>query len=1234
MSGTSTFNFCNSPLPSGLSVIEASAGTGKTYAISHLVPRLLLEGRIERLSELLLVTYTKDAAGELADRVRQVLGQLASPAHEAEQDGVAELRRGYLANPRPGALERLQRALAEIDQLGVSTIHAFCQKTLQVEGTLCGLPAIPELIPDTRELLAEVVFDLWTQHVAGDPLLAAVASAQGWTLEADQSFAATYAGLEKPCFLPPAAERFQVLQKTLSRDLPGLARAEIRSGIDILINIDERSWKKDQHAAASRHLARLAITSTQPIDAAQLMAVEYLAGVSEQLMGRSGADKALKGTVAQNPAVQACAVIAGQLRDLQWAWQQFCAEQAVGQVAKRLRENRQITYDGLITTLRDALRSREHGARLAERLRERHRIAIIDESQDTDARQFSIFTDIFLRGGPDHSLVLIGDPKQAIYSFRGADLNTYLRARDSAAREKDGAKRLFSLTTTYRAPGSLVEAVNAVFRRQQAFLNPGLAFTPAQSGLKQDGLRLHLHGVPRQGRLEAWCVPDEEQDGYSTSRKRMAQVTRRTSGAILEILRHGSLVDTTGEKAPVPVRPSDIAILTNSNREADAMAESLRGLGIPVVVSSADDVLASEEAAEIERLLAALLNPRRSGLRHAAFSTRLLGYTASRLQALQKNPVEDERFLDLFNQWSAIWRNRGIAALLAEIEAHSSITLNLAGGKTGERRSANLRQIIGLLHEAALSGARTPEHQVRWLRQERARAETRNSVEERQMQLESDERAVQIVTMHKSKGLEYKLVFCPFLWSASKAVVRGVQVLRSANESGQDTLFHLDLGAGTHAEAFDRYLRAHMEDRIRLCYVALTRAKVKAWFFCGAFGNRLAMGNPELSPLDWLLRPSAELPDLSVPCAYTAWSTQAVQPYIAGKQDGRGHRHHAGLLALGAAEQGDAPLIVTRPPEPAAADARYEPASDHRTELQAQPLPCLPEAWRMTSFTALTHEKHARDGAAPAAAPETQDDPESDLPQESDNRFLDAPAGADIGTLVHDFIETWDFSPPSHPAIQAHLERARFQSRRENPGVLEDRLHSLFSHLRKAVLPGLELPLTEACPDPHGSEWHFHLPISPSGINGAVLAEAFELHAPPEHRPYAQALRNLSPDASNGLLRGFLQGFIDRLVRVEDSWGVIDWKTNKLGDKITDYRQAALLQCAMHAHYYLQTHLYLVALRRFMRLIGCTEEPAGAWLVFLRAVRADSQQGILHIHPSPALLDALEECFVAERPGT
>ncbi|MEY4489536.1 MAG: hypothetical protein RIQ79_2044 [Verrucomicrobiota bacterium] len=243
--------------------------------------------------------------------------------------------------------------------------------------------------------------------------------------------------------------------------------------------------------------------------------------------------------------------------------------------------------------------------------------------------------------------------------------------------------------------------------------------------------------------------------------------------------------------------------------------------------------------------------------------------------------------------------------------------------------------------------------------------------------------------------------------------------------------------------------------------------------------------------------------------------------------------------------------------------------------------------------------------------------------------FLASPAGAVVGTAVHDWIETWDFSAltateDEDTPLARHLSAARLPAPRDEQPAWPAALHELFSILRLIKLPGCgATPLHALCPDAHGSEWHFHLPLA-GNLSAQSLARCFAGHAAPEHRAYAPQLAALSEEKFNGLL----QGFIDRLARHGDAWGVIDWKTNRLGPALNDYDESALLRCAMESHYLLQTHLYLVALRRYLRSLGLVNAPlVGAWLVFLRALAPGSTRGVLHIQPPPAMLDALDALF-------
>ena len=294
--------------------------------------------------------------------------------------------------------------------------------------------------------------------------------------------------------------------------------------------------------------------------------------------------------------------------------------------------------------------------------------------------------------------------------------------------------------------------------------------------------------------------------------------------------------------------------------------------------------------------------------------------------------------------------------------------------------------------------------------------------------------------------------------------------------------------------------------------------------------------------------------------------------------------------------------------------------------LTALANPPVPPSWQITSFSTLTKEKHVHGAPVATGTDNANTDamPSPVEPGAPAPAFLSAHAGAAIGTVVHDWIETWDMSPPAPAALTRHLASARLPAPAPDQPPWEQSLGELFAALRLIQLPGCgPYPLHELCPEPHGSEWHFHLPLA-GELTVGTLARCFADHAAPAHRAYAPMLAALSEDRFHGLL----QGYIDRLVRHDSIWGVIDWKTNRLGPTLADYDQAALLRCAMESHYLLQAHLYLVALRRYLRALGVADTSiAGAWLVFLRAIAPDQTRGVLHISPPVAMLDALDKLF-------
>jgi len=1175
------FDFAGAALDPGLSVIEASAGTGKTYAISHLVPRLLLDGSAANLGEILLVTFTNDAARELAERVRRVIEKLHAPPapDEAVADaGLHRLREKFGAQ---NVHEVTRRALLDLDLLGVSTIHSFCQKVLQTEGLLCGLPAIPELIPDSAEIADRVLRDLWESRIARNSLHAAVASAAGWKLDEDLGFLKTALPLENPEPVPEAGgfesglAEIENLRKKLTKDVCEELGGILKEG---------KNWtdKDPGETVRSRITAALG-SSTDAATPGFLDAVRYAASVPKWVNGKTA--KALKTKATKCRAVQIAEKIVEILHKARWNFRIECLAEIRPAVARALAAARQITYDGLIDTLRNALRGAQ-AEQLCARLRSRFKVALIDESQDTDDRQFEIFRNIFV--GRDckkplstHRLVLIGDPKQAIYAFRGADVNAYLAAKNLAG------GRVYPLTKTFRSPDALVRATNALFSRPGSLLKEGLDFSQATSGIVGDR-ELSSGTDADKARVEFWIVPDADGVNYSNKKKRNGLISATVASEIVRILSSKAKI-TTGTSEPREVGPGDFAILVSDGSQAEAAAAALLARNVPAVRAGSDDIMASEEAGELLAILRALHEPRRTGLRLAALATRMLGVSSEAIRILSVSG-RDEEWMEKFF-WRVVWVRQGIASAIAVMDSAAEITIRLAMLQRGERSVTNLRQLTDLLEAASHEVGRDPGRLVRWFSQEIARAGDRIQVEERQLQIESDAEAVKIVTMHSSKGLQYPLVFCPFLWDSRSP--SGVQKL---SVKGQPPRL-IDTKLADPATVAD-LVRANLEDRLRLAYVAITRAQVKVWVYGGEIcGSR---NRPSASALDWLLRTDP-------PPDFAEWAEAAAEA-------GRGSRHLKGLKVL-AANAHD--VISWKVPPPPSEERWKQPPGAKAGKIEALPAPTIPEPWGLTSFSSLTREKDPH--ADPAAGAPTPDAipqaacSEAEATTIAPNAFFDAPGGQLVGTAVHEWIERWDFSAPDPLALAAHFEK--FPISAVSP-PFHERAGGMLAALRESKLPGMECAIRDACPDPAASEWHFQLPISRT-LGASNLAAVFEKHGQTD---YAAALRALPAEQ----IRGYLHGFLDRVAFYKGSWGVIDWKTNNLGKTAGAYAPASLMECARNSHYLLQAHLYLVALRRFL---GPQVPIAGAWLVFLRGIAPERSDGILHINPTGKLIAELDRLF-------
>ena len=1186
------FHIIDSALQPGLSVIEASAGTGKTHTLSHLVPRLLLDGTVDSVSQIVLVTFTKDAARELSQRVRGVLEHLENPRPDSETEDVQKLREKFPDRLQDGVA---RRALLEIDLLRVSTIHSFCQQVLQTEGALCGLPVMPELLAEAGDVAEEAFHRFWETKVSEEPWVAAVAALKKLGFETARRFVLTNLANHEAEPLPAVADVALIVPRLAA--LSGGFTAEVcEEAAQILGQVTH--WKAgfnppDITKMCARLRGRIADIGSFT------GAVVALGGLADKINGSK--HKALKASATACRAVLLAEEFKLPLAELNWSMLLSGLRHVQASVQERLKRSRLITYDGLIGYLHEALKRGNNRDALKQRLRDRYRVALIDESQDTDRRQYEIFEEIFT-SSKDHRLLLIGDPKQAIYEFRGADVNTYLSARDDA-------REIFGRNRTHRAHAPLVKAWNAVFVRDGSLLKDGLHCPNAQSALEGDR-KLVIDGEPQEARMEFWIAPDSTASLYAQKAARNSLIAAQTATKVVEVLRKGTLSSTGAEGreiSSVPVRPKDCAILVSDHFQAAAIEEALKERNVPSVRVGTDDVMASEEALGLLEILRALDDPRRKTSRFSALATRLLGRTDAQLRDLAES---EDAMLEDFLRWAEVCTAQGPGPAIALIDREEEIVARLATGDDGDRRITNLRQLADLLQAAYAERGNHPGKLLRWFEGEVARASGRSQVEERQLLLESDAESVRIVTVHKAKGLQYPLVFCPFLWTA-REVKDGHYKLCRAGEP--DALVDTGLEPSLKVSVY----RNQLEQNLRLAYVAMTRAEVAVWIHAGELCGK----KNEASALDWLLR-GEYLQAGDFPLSddiFESWRTAA-------KSTGRGTRHENGLQNLVQADDA-ADVIAWRPPPDPTADT-WDAGQAAAAIGAAAASPVVPGPWYLTSFSALTRESDPYGGpetsSGNSAAEETVD-----VPQAERNPFLAAAGGKAVGTAVHGWLEQWDFGAVDEPAVEAFFETFIIPKRKnaaEGDPTFGKSVVGMLGILREAILPGYGCTIADACPEPAASEWKFYLPLrEDKAFDPALLARVFAKFPQAGFEGYPERLGDLEADA----LRGYLHGFVDRLAVDPNtgSWGVIDWKTNNLGRSPRDFDLAGLRECAMDKHYFLQMHLYLVALRRHLAAAGGKVAANDAWLVFLRGVARGTGQGVLHLRPPDELLSALDELF-------
>ncbi|KLT72770.1 exodeoxyribonuclease V subunit beta [Neisseria arctica] len=1189
---TQPFNALTIPIER-TNLIEASAGTGKTYGIAALFTRLIVLEKMA-VERILVVTFTKAATAELKTRLRarledalEVLETLTPGIelirHDTDYQALHTLYRQYRRQEEapddfifkllaealkkenlPRLVIRLKAAIADFDSAAIFTIHGFCQRLLRDYAFLCQVPFDTELTEQNDERLLLPAQDFWRTRIANNPTLARLVYEHKYTPQ--NMLASLRRFLNRPHlnFRRPNADldKIEAELHTCWQDVRNRLPELIRIFWNVRPTLNGNSYRESTFKELFAELQYAADNGLIPGDSKG-----KLADLDAEILQ----SKLKKGQTANHEAFKQLHILA-ELGRLKTAHEEAATAVLTAlQIdmlvylnqaqAEYKKSNRERDFDDLLIDVHNALNESPLGHTFAKTVAENWQVALIDEFQDTDPLQYGIFRDIFIRHG--NPLFLVGDPKQAIYSFRGADIYAYLQAA------KD-AEYHYTLDINYRSHTALVDGISALFnQKQRPFVLEDLDFAEVRAQRNESRLD------PPQNVIRIRWLHGNETEAVSKEvlRRRAADYCADEIAGILNQAETGRL-NFQGE----PLQSGHIAVLVRTHNEGHMIAGALKARNVQSVLIYHDSVFAAEEAAALAALISFWLQPQRTELLRFVLSSVLFGFTAADLHTLNQSEAELSEWIHSAETAAQQWQQHGFyAAMQAFSSRHGIETHLLASGN--ERSLTNYHQLLEKLAEED-EQSHTPAALLQWLQAQIQSAHSGKSAKSNILRLESDEALVKIVTIHASKGLEYPLVFCPFIWDAAKNTPDDWQVLHTPS-GGTELLAKHQLDSSNEQQLADETA----SENLRLLYVALTRAAEQLTIYAGYCNNTpdntfayLLEGTPQTSREDTAAAYMAERKSNKaageMQMFYRNW-----QSFV--------QKHPDSGIAL----CNDIP-----PP------AVYHANNSTQGNYQAHILPeRIFEFIRHTSFTGLSRTTPAHDYEYSELQP-TLDPAEaglSNLPvsgtdtAEADSIF-DFPRGAAAGICLHELLEKFNFNLSA--VEQTELIRTTLAKHSFDAEYWYSSIASMLEHTRRTQLTGkyalADIPTKQRLPEmgfvlhmedfklPHIRTWlaQDHIRLPQVCIDAAALLDFSDV-------------------------KGFLNGFIDMVYQDSDGHVcIIDYKSNHLGNSSNDYSAENMDTAMAEHHYYLQALIYAIATARYFKQRGRPLQTVAVRYLFLRGL--------------------------------
>ncbi|MEE1674551.1 exodeoxyribonuclease V subunit beta [Agarivorans aestuarii] len=1195
----------------GSRLIEASAGTGKTYTIGALVLRLLLghyrqpeQGFSQaggfsplNIEQILVVTFTEAATQELRGRIRERIHEARIAFLRGQSDDFFISQLLDEIEDHPQAALRLLLAEQNMDQAAVFTIHGFCQRMLKQHAFESGLPFEMEFLTNEIHLRLQAVQDSWRQRFYPLPVPLVGRIVQCWASPYDlhQEISGL---LNQSHFELKGVPQEQDLERFFAQQISRIesfkllwkpAAAEIAE----LIETAPLNGNKFRKASVAKWLGLIDQFANSPTDS------DFLSKALREALGKFTPENLANGVKAkgappQHPAFNAIEALFDEEQNIK----NLLLAQLLPQIRQRFSELKQqqqlLSFDDLLSGLAKALKAPQ-GEVLASQIAELYPVAMIDEFQDTDPQQYQIFSQLYI-DRPDTALMLIGDPKQAIYGFRGADIFTYMQARNKVTAR-------YNLPTNWRSTGAMVEACNQLFacHARPFIFDEAIEFIPVNAA-KEQLSGLTLKGEP-QAAMQFLYQQNAEFVRGEDYLVGQAQQCAQQIQLLLEAGQQGQA--TLGDKGKT-VQAGDIAVLVRTRREGEKVAAALAKQNIASVsLSNRDSVFESGEAYQFYLQLLACQEPHNDRKLRAALASKILGLGLAELDELNTDERSWQRYSQEYSEYQQLWYSQGVLAMFYRWMSQRGISerwINQSDNY-GERLLTNLMHLAELLQNqsAELDGEAAL---MRWFAEQLL--EPDGNADDQQLRLESDANLVQIVTIHKSKGLEYPIVMLPFILG-----------YREASEAlyHQDERLILDLDGSE--QAMEAACQERLAEDLRLLYVAVTRA-----VYCCYLGVAdLKKGN-------------AKKGDTDVHQSALGYLLQKNQPQPAGA-----------LVAI-LDNLSQRPCISWQNVSEQTLTP-YSPVSEAEQSFAARSFTAqLNRNWWLTSYSALSRHQGHSAGFDASSDMAWLDEAEglsaeaSQVEQEQALTIFDFPRGAEAGTFLHLLFEEVDFQADlaTIPQAIAPLLQASSYNQLGPQGELLwlAPLTEMFQQVCATPLDdaGSAEPysLSQLAPAQRLVEMEFFLPIADLQANQVnQLIRAFD--------PLSRQAKPL--DFAS--VQGMLKGFIDLVYQHDGRYYVLDYKSNYLGAEVSEYQQQAMIKAMVEHRYDFQYQLYSLALHRWLgqRIPDYDYEQhfGGVYYLFLRgmageeaelAMQSEQQNGVYFSRPEPQFIDYLDQLFAGE----